>query len=275
MKKLLANIASVALAGALCFGFSACDGAKVNAEKEAKNLVGTEVTAEQWTAAMAVFAKEDAKYTVNFSASLTFVYEDLQAKATQTANGQITIDGESMHCVVDHLTSVLETDDAQAAEEMTYNGFGNAEKSNKEYFYEKEKDHQWLAYEKNSKGAWEKYQASDDFPESLLEHSRPYLEYLIFHNSVVFKDAAIRASNVSDETFYEIFSYSEKKNGYCDVSPMMEYSTTDMIFKFDQEGKLAAFVLETKENAPYTFAFYCTIDYTEREVTLPKVTEET
>ena len=260
MKKLLTNVATAILAGVLCLGLSACGGAKVDAEEEAKNLVGAEVTAEQWTAAMAAFAKEDAKYTVNISA--TMVFEHSIGKVTQTASGRQTIDGNKTHIVFDHLTSSVEAE----GENVKYltDSFGNTEKFDVEYFQEISGT-DCHTYAMNDEGNWS---------TGMSDGGHTLLEFSLMQSFYLMGSIEVKGYGIGD---YEFYSYNEDEKGYYFNSPDPELPSDALLIKFNQDGKVAACIVKfgyPDWGGTVTYELYYTIDYTEKEVTLPEVTEE-
>lgn len=261
------SFVSVALSGAICMGLCACNDGGGKVEEEAENFVSAEVSAEQWASAMEMFAEEDANYTLHYSASLVYDHSK-EGNASIIENGQVTIDGGRLLLFVEHLTAKVEAND-----ERFWEGWENLELSNEEFYYER-MENGWYAYVKNNEGNWKKNVIRDLQAD---QEGKTILEGMVLGQIGSFFLASY-GSNVSpydSHNKYEEFLYNKEKNGYY-FDMNWDDGTGGILIKINQDDKIA--VYSSEENYPdwggaFTVKLNCMVEYTEREVTLPVVSE--
>ena len=254
MKKLFVGIAATMLAAAMCISFAACG------DSSAKDVKGAEITAEQWNAAMDVFEKDDAKYTVEFemkqvynltvdatsaggekkSGSVTAIskgtYMNNGAKQSAKGEGEVTFDGDYAK---EDLMNNLHLDEEQF-EEMQKKTEMYAEKATSGY----------TVYTQDEEGKWTK-----DGKSSGL----------------------IPVSYYAPDGDFADYKYDETLRGYVDKDYKAE-DTEYTVYKFNSDGQLIAIysyvgysqgVEAMKMTLDYETSLV--ISYTASEITIPTV----
>lgn len=216
MKKLFVGIAATVLAAAMCVSFAACG------DSSAKDVKGVEITAEQWNAAMEVFEKDDAKYTVEFemkqvynltvdgtviggekkSGSVTAIsrgtYMNNGAKQSAKGEGEVTFDGD--YAKEDLMNNLhLDEDEFEGIQKATE-------------MYAEKADGKYTVYTQDDAGKWTKDSSSGSI---------------------------IPVSYYAPDGDFADYKYDETLKGYVDKDYKAE-DTEYTVYKFNSDGQLIA-----------------------------------
>ena len=250
MKKQLAKVLVSVFSVAMCLGFAACgEGDSSSAEEEktpsAEEIVGVEVTAEQWKAAFEYLQADNANYTVNDETKS--VMEITDYPYSQVEGGKIsgiaTLSGTTLakkNGTKEYVKSVITV----SADEPVKTFVLKIVKENSEQYFEKTADGNFLYEQKE--GKWEKTSSN----VSIMKEFTDNFEEVKFDKS----------------------TFSEEKKGY-----VLNEEGMDWIIKFNEDAKIVTLILKSsyvmKTGIYMTGEETCTITYDAVEITLPTVEE--
>ncbi len=252
MKKQLAKMLAVALAGAMCLGIAACgeDEEKAPEELSAEEIVGVEVTAEQWKAAVEQFSENDEKCTAIILMEQVYEVTDYPSPDAEGGkiSGKASYNGEALaikNGSKEYMKSETKISGDEAVKNNVLKGMGEEVF---EQYIERTADSNFDYQQED--GKWKKRSISS--------------------NKVGF---SVSVGHFFDYYAFEDATFSAEEKGYV----IDEGSTgPHTILKFNDQGKLVAVIqsqTSERDGIKMTMSQTVTISYDAEEIVLPTVEE--